>query len=133
VWLQYERRRTDGDTVPAVISVPPTFYDDGVYDDPYVADGPRWRAGVQHVFATGGGLNLALDRAGRDFTAAAVGDQARTDVLTRGALEITWPVWSVRAADFDLVGGYAYVQNRSTDPLYAYRSHGLAAGLRAGF
>ena len=57
----------------------------------------------------------------------------RSDRLFRTALEVSVPVLSRTAFDLDLLAGYGYIDNRSTEILEQYRTHVFSAGLRAGF
>jgi hypothetical protein len=128
VWLEREQRRTSGDLPPAIVWTPPLFYEDGVYDDPYVIDADTWRAGVKHVFANGaeaGGSGSVSDRVYAGLT--------RTDRLTRARLETSWPLLSGGSGSLDGVVSYDYFRNSSSDVGESYRAHQFSVGVRLAF
>lgn len=127
-WIEREQRRTSGDLPPALVWTPPLFYEDGVYDDPYVVDADTWRAGVKHIFASGieiGATGSVSDRAYAGLT--------RADRLTRARFETTWPFVSGRSGSIDGVASYAFFQNASSEPDESYRAHQVTVGVRFGF
>lgn len=128
LWIEREQRRTSGDLPPAIVWTPPMFYEDGVYDDPYVIDADTWRAGVKHVFANGaelGGTASVSDRTYAGLT--------RADRLTRGLIDSVWPLVSGRSGSLDAIASYSYFHNASSEPGESYRAHQFSAGIRIGF
>jgi hypothetical protein len=128
VWIEREARRTRGDLPPAIVWTPPLFYDDGVYDDPYVIDARTWRAGLKHVFAAGPEISSQVSHSDRAYAGL-----ARNDRLTRASLEASLPVVTGERLSVDLTGGYGYFRNDSSDSLEDYRAHVATAGLRFAF
>ena len=128
IWIEREERRTGGDLPPAIVWTPPLFYEDGVYDDPYVIDARSWRAGTKHVFAAGHELSAWVSRSDRDYAGL-----TRTDVLTRAAAEMSIAVAEGGSAAVDLVARYAFFRNRSDDLEESYRAHQVSLGIRLGF
>ena len=137
VWLEREERRPDGDAPPALVWTPPLFYDDGVYDDPYVVDARTWRMGVRHSFARGDELAYGIDRSNRTFdglyVASPTDGPVREDTLLRTGLEAAIVLRSTRLADLVLSAGYGYVWNDSNDEGQAYRTHVTSLGLSLRF
>jgi hypothetical protein len=128
IWLELEQRRTAGDLPPAIVWTPPLFYEDGVYDDPYVIDATSWRAGAKHVFESGHELSAWASSSDRTYAGL-----ARTDVLTRAGAEVLVPIARRRSAPVDLAAGYGFFRNRSDDPIQSYRTHQLSLGIRVAF
>lgn len=128
VWIEREERRTDGDLPPAIVWTPPLFYDDGVYDDPYVIDARTWRAGAKHIFASGHEVSGWVSYADREYAGL-----ARADELTRAGLDVLIPLASGANASLDVVAGYSYFRNISSEILESYRAHRASAGVRITF
>jgi len=128
VWLEREERRTGGELPPAIVWTPPMFYEDGVYDDPYVIDAKSWRASARHVFAGGHEISAWGSRADRAYAGL-----VRADVLIRAAAEGVAPLTERANASFDLVARYAFFRNESSDALQSYQAHQVSIGLRLGF
>jgi hypothetical protein len=128
VWLEREERRTRGDLPPAIVWTPPLFYDDGVYDDPYVIDARTWRAGARHVFAAGPELSAWGSAAERAYAGL-----DRHDTLRRAGLEAMVPIRSGTRGQLSVVSGYTFFDNQSSEPLESYRAHQVSAGLRVSF
>jgi hypothetical protein len=128
VWIEVERRNTSGDMPPAIVWTPPLFYDDGVYDDPYVFDLAAWRAGMTHVWAWELEMHVWLDYGKRDFAGL-----SRSDRLLRAGIDGSLPVVRRAAAGLDLTASYQYVRDDSTEALESYRAHVVAAGVRIRF
>jgi hypothetical protein len=139
VWIEHEQRRANGDTPPALVWTPPLFYEDGVYDDPYVVEARTWRAGARHVFARGDELAVRINHSVRDFDGLSVLDDAgtpitgRSDTLWRNGLDAEIVLRSTHALDLILLAGYGYVHNTSIDPAETYRSHIGSIGLSIRF
>lgn len=128
VWIEREERRTGGDLPPAIVWTPPLFYEDGVYDDPYVIEAKTWRAGAKHVFARGHEVSGWASYSDRSYAGL-----PREDTLTRAGVELLAPLVNGRSAALDLVGRYSFFRNSSSEPLEAYRAHQVSAGLRVAF
>lgn len=128
VWIEREQRRTSGDLPPAIVWTPPLFYEDGVYDDPYVIDADTWRAGVKHLFA--GGAEIGATASVSDRTYAGL---TRADRLTRGLIDTSWPLMSGKSGSLDAVIAYSYFRNTSNELGESYRAHQFSAGVRLGF
>ncbi len=128
VWIEREQRRTSGDLPTAIVWTPPLFYEDGVYDDPYVIDADTWRAGMRHVFANGaeiGGTGSVSDRVYAGLT--------RSDRLTRALVDSSWPLWSRKSGGLDAVISYSYFHNASSELEESYRAHQFSAGVKVVF
>lgn len=128
IWIEREERRTSGELPPAIVWTPPLFYDDGVYDDPYVIDARSWRAGAKHVFAAGYEVSAWASRAERGYAGL-----LRADVLTRAVASATMPLLDRDDVALDLVSRYAFFRNRSSDTPESYRAHQVSLGLRVAF
>jgi hypothetical protein len=128
VWIEREDRRTGGQLSPAIIWTPPLFYDDGVYDDPYVVEAGTWRAGIKHVFSTGQELEGWWSQSARTYTGL-----ARSDELSRAGLQAVLPVLASSAAALDLLMEYSYFHNDSSEILESYRASQASAGVRFRF
>jgi hypothetical protein len=137
VWVEHEQRRNSGDLPPAVVWTPPLFYEDGVYDDPYVIGARTSRAGAKHAFARGDEVQLWASLSDRDFAGLDVPDLpglVRKDTLLRAGIDAAIPLTSRDArVALDLSGGYGYVRNQSSDPLERYTAHVVWLGTRVGF
>ena len=139
VWLEREERRASGDAPPALVWTPPLFYDDGVYDDPYVIEARTWRAGARRAFARGDELTVWIDRSGRNYDGLYVVNDAgtpptlRSDTLLRSGIDASIVLRSLPAVDVILLSGYSYVQNVSNDQAESYRSHIGSIGLSFRF
>jgi hypothetical protein len=139
VWVEREQRRANGDAPPALVWTPPLFYDDGVYDDPYVVESRSWRAGARRVFARGDELAIRIDRSVRDFDGLDVLDDAgiamatRSDTLLRSGIDAEIVIRSTPAVDLILLAGYGYVRNTSKDEAETYRSQIGSIGLSIRF
>lgn len=127
-WIEYEWRTTSGQMPPAIVWTPPLFYDDGVYDDPYVFDLAAWRGGVTHVSGRELELRGWLDYGKRDFAGL-----SRSDRLLRTGIDGILPVVRRAAAAMDLTASYQFVHDDSTEVLESYRAHVVAAGVRIRF
>jgi hypothetical protein len=128
VWIEREERRTRGDLPPTIVWTPPLFYDDGVYDDPYVVDARTWRAGARHVFAAGAEIGGWVSESDRSYAGL-----TRNDTLRRAGLEAIIPLVSSAQGDVSAVIGYSFFRNASSDVLESYRAHQAIVGLRFGF
>jgi len=138
--LQYYQRTTSGRVPPALVTVPPLFFDDGVYDDPYASDARTWSASLKHVFSQGAVLQAYGNRQEKDFNSALAlgseglplaGEPLREDRITRTGLELSLPFLRARTGSvaLGLEIGYAYTDARSNDFYYDYSSHALGLGL----
>jgi hypothetical protein len=138
--LQYHQRTTSGNVPPALVTVPPLFFDDGVYDDPYASAAKTWSGSLKQVFAQGAVIQLYGYRQRKDFNSAlALGgdglplpeEPLREDRITRAGLELSLPFLSARTGSvaLGLEIGYVYTDARSNDVYYDYTSHALGLGL----
>jgi hypothetical protein len=136
-WVEHEQRRNSGDLPPAVVWTPPLFFEDGVYDDPYVIGARTSRAGAKHAFARGDEVQLWAALSDRDFAGLEVPDLSgvvRKDTLLRAGIDAVIPLTSRDArVALDLSGGYGYVRNQSSDPLEQYTAHIVWLGTHVGF
>ncbi len=128
VWIEREERRTRGELPPAIVWTPPLFYDDGVYDDPYVIDARTWRAGARHVFSAGAEVGGWVSESDRSYAGL-----TRTDTLRRAGIESIIPLLGGAQGDVSAVLGYSYFRNASSDALESYRAHQASIGVRFGF
>jgi hypothetical protein len=128
VWIERESRHTAGQLSPAIIWTPPLFYEDGVYDDPYVVEAATWRAGIKHVFASGHELEGWWSQSTRTYTGL-----ERSDRLSRAGAQAVVPLIGSRAAALDLVMDYSYFHNDSSDTLESYQASRASAGVRIRF
>ncbi|MGE0452376.1 MAG: hypothetical protein AB7O37_05730 [Vicinamibacteria bacterium] len=137
--VEWSRRTPSGATPPALVTVPPQFVDDGVYDDPYASSKRKIEVSLKRAFASG----LTLEARGaveeRDYTDASAVDAAgaptgelRHDELARAGFDAVIPVFPSRtgATAFSLEAGYRYFHQRSNDVFYSSDSHALLLGLR---
>ncbi|MGE5815724.1 MAG: hypothetical protein ACM36C_14645, partial [Acidobacteriota bacterium] len=128
LWIEREERRNGGDLPPAIVWTPPLFYEDGVYDDPYVIDAKSWRAGAKHSFESGVELSAWGSRSDRLYAGL-----TRADVLSRAGTDAVVPLAANGHASFDLVAHYGFFRNASSDDLESYRAHQVGIGLRVAF
>ena len=128
VWIEREERRTRGELPPAIVWTPPLFYDDGVYDDPYVIDAKTWRAGAKHLFERGDEVSGWVSYSDRSYAGL-----TRADTLTRAGVEVVTPLVNGVKASLEALTRYSWFRNASSDPLEGYRAHQLSVGLRVGF
>jgi hypothetical protein len=127
LWVEHEQRHTAGAPAPAMVWTPPTFYDDGVYDDPYVVATHSWRGGAKQVFG-GGETKAWTDRSVREYDSL-----SRTDTLVRAGIDGLTQVWGSKAFAIDLHAGYMFLRNHSSDPAETYTSHGVRIGIGLRF
>jgi hypothetical protein len=128
IWIERESRRNGGDLPPAIVWTPPLFYEDGVYDDPYVVEAGTWRAAVKHQFAGGYELSAWGSRSARTYAGL-----ERADILTRASVQGVVPVTSSARAAVDAVLEYSYFRNASSYALESYQASQVSAGLRLAF
>lgn len=128
VWLEREERRTSGDLPPAIVWTPPLFYDDGVYDDPYVIDARTWRVGARHVFEAAAEVSVWGSESERSYAGL-----DRRDTLRRAGTEAVFPLAAGARTQVSAVVGYDYFRNASSEVLESYRAHQGSVGLRLGF
>jgi hypothetical protein len=128
VWLEREERRTNGDLPPAIVWTPPLFFDDGVYDDPYVIDARTWRAGARHLFAGGQEISGWASESDRSYAGL-----PRVDTLRRAGLEVVVPLFTRPGSQISAVGGYNYFRNLSSEEFESYQAHQATVGVRLGF
>jgi hypothetical protein len=142
--VQYHQRTTSGRVPPALVTVPPLFFDDGVYDDPYASDARTASASLKHNFAGGAVAQAYGYRQDKDFNSAVAlgadglplaGEPLREDRITRAGLELSLPFLRSRtgAVALDLEIGYVYTDARSNDAYYDYASHALGVGLTLAY
>jgi len=137
--VEFSQRTPWGATPPALVTVPPQFVDDGVYDDPYASSKRKLELSLKRVFPSG----LTLEARGafeeRDYTDASAVDLAgeptgelRHDELARAGFDVALPIFASRsgATAFSLEAGYRYFHQRSNDVFYSSDSHALLLGLR---
>jgi hypothetical protein len=139
IWIEHQKRQASGDAPPALVWTPPLFYDDGVYDDPYVVEARTWQAGARHLFARGDELAVWVSRSDREFEGLDALDESgiaigpRADRLLRGGLDVEVALRSTPVVDVMLLAGYGYTRNRSNDSAEIYRSHIASIGLSFRF
>jgi hypothetical protein len=142
--VQYHQRTTSGSVPPALVTVPPLFFDDGVYDDPYASDARTWSASLKHAFSGGAVAQAYGYRQDKDFNSAVAlgadglplaGEPLREDRITRAGLELSLPFLRSRsgAVSLGLEIGYVYTDARSNDAYYDYSSHALGLGLTVAY
>jgi hypothetical protein len=132
--FQYAGRHASGEVPPALVTTPPHFQDDGVYDDPYASDAQALGATLKQVFVGKGvargwvewrrkdyRANLALDETGAPLPDGAL----RQDRALRIGADWSLPLFPSRtgslALDLDLA--YVLVRQQSNDAFYDYTSH----------
>jgi hypothetical protein len=128
LWIERESRHNAGQISPAIIWTPPLFYDDGVYDDPYVVEAASWRAGIKHVFASGHELQGWWSRSARTYAGL-----VRADELNRAGVQAVVPFTTPGAAVLDFLIEYSLFQNDSSDTFESYRASQARAALRVRF
>ena len=136
--VQFSWRNAGGAVPPAVVTTPPDFFGDGVYDDPFASSARSWRLGLKHVFGAG----LVAEASGawldREFTATPAlqedgsvhpGGELRQDRLWRATAGLKLPLFPARTGRLalDLECGYSLVHHRSNDAFYSYTSHSVGA------
>lgn len=138
--VQVSGRLTSG-TVPSVlVTTPPAFLDDGVYDDPFASDATSVRAVLKHVLEGGAVLEAEASWQRKDYVATLASDALgvpllpnarRRDESWRGELRASIPMWAARtgpvAVTLDI--GYAFLDRLSNDAFYDNRSHGVLAAV----
>lgn len=138
--VQVSGRTTSGDVPPILVTTPPAFLDDGVYDDPFASDAFAVRAALKHVLKGGAVLEAEGSWQRKDYVATlaldAMGaplapDTLRLDESWRGQLRAAIPMWSARtgpvAVTLDLA--YAFLERSSNDAFYDRGSHGVLAAV----
>jgi hypothetical protein len=128
IWIEREDRRVGGEIPPTIVWTPPLFYEDGVYDDPYVVEAGTWRAGAKHVFASGHELAGWGSHSDRNYAGL-----ERADALSRAGVQAIVPLTALTRASVDAVVDYSYVRNVSSVALENYRASQMSAGLRIVF
>jgi hypothetical protein len=142
--LQYTRRSVFGSVPPVVLTLPPLFFEDGVYDDPYASDAAAARGVLKHVFPGGGVVEVAgywLDKAyvatvALDASGEPLPDGAlRADTVWQGAVSASVPVLGSRtgAVSLALELGWDYTRHRSNDAFYRYDAQSVRVGLSARY
>lgn len=138
VSLEVTRRHVFADVAPAVVSTPPRFFDDGVYDDPYASDATQVRLSLKSIVRGDIVLSAQGSWQARPYGAtpaydafgAPVAGVLRDDRISRGALIATVPLLPSRTGAFDVgvTVGYDVVRHRSTTALYNYTAHAVSVG-----
>ena len=142
--LEYGARHSFGETPPALITTPPHFYDDGVYDDPYASDARSIRANVKQIFTKAGVLRGWVAWQWKNYRATPaldldgepVPDRAlREDRLWRAGAGWRVPLFPERTGPLglDLDLGYAYTRHHSNDAFYDYSSHAIGLALSVAY
>jgi hypothetical protein len=138
--VQVSGRLRSGTVPPVLVSTPPAFLDDGVYDDPLASDAVAVRAALKHVLQGGAVLEAEGWWQRKDYVATLavdamglprVPDTLRLDESWRGQLRASIPIWTERTGPvgvtLDL--GYAFLDRSSNDAFYDNSSHGVFAAL----
>jgi hypothetical protein len=138
--LQASGRVTSGDVPSLLVTTPPAFEDDGVYDDTFASDALSLRAALKHVFQTGTVLEaegwwqrkdyastLALDAAGAPLASG----ELRRDRAWRGQLRAAVPLWPDASGPVavTLELAYAFLDRSSNDAFHDQGSHGVLAAV----
>jgi len=141
--VELQRRETFGNVPPAVVTTPPRFFDDGVYDDPYASDSTLARVSLKsivwHDVELGAhaswqdkpyGATPALDAEGHSIDGV-----LRHDRVVRAAARAAFPIAPARtgAFDVDFLCGYDFTRDRSTTAAYTYTSHAIGVGIQVGY
>jgi hypothetical protein len=138
--VQVWAREVWGAVPPVLVTTPPLFYEDGVYDDPFASDAWGWRAAVKHVRPGGAVVGASVDGMRKEFAAALAldadgppppGDVRRTDRVVRATASATLPLFRSRGGPWqvDVQARYDYTRQDSNDLLSRYTAHGAAIGL----
>ncbi len=136
---QVSARTTFGRVPPAVVTTPPSFFEDGVYDDPYASDAFAWQAGFKQVFTHGGSVQASASRWAKHFNsvvavaadgAPLAGDPIRRDRVWLGSADWIVPLLASKtgAVGLSLDVGYRFTRQRSNDAFYNYTVHGVGIG-----
>lgn len=142
VSLQYDARHAFGNVPPLLITTPPRFEGDGVYDDPYASDARGVRAVLTHELAALGTARAWGSWAGRDYAATPALDpdgeptgDPREDRTWRVGAGWRLPLFPGRTGDVELDLGIAYdfTARRSNDAFYDYTSHAVGAALSLSY
>jgi hypothetical protein len=141
--LQYSGRHASGEVPPALVTTPPHFQDDGVYDDPYASDAHALGATLKHVFPGAGVARGWVEWRRKDYRATPALDETgaplpdgslRQDRALRAGADWSLPLFPSRtgplALDLDLA--YVFARQQSSDAFYDYTSHafGLAFSIK---
>jgi hypothetical protein len=132
--LQYAGRHASGEVPPALVTTPPHFQDDGVYDDPYASDAQAVGATLKQVFVGKGVARGWFEWRRKDYRATPALDLAgeplpdgalRQDRAVRAGADWSLPLFPSRtgplALDLDLA--YVFTRQQSNDAFYDYTSH----------
>ncbi len=142
--LQYTERVTFGRVAPIVVSTPPAYFEDGVYDDPFASDARVLTATLKHL--TAGGMVLegfasrmqkgyngltALDSDGEALS----GLPSRADRVWRAGAGWTLPLFASKTGPvgLDLNVNYYFTRHRSNDVFYNYTSHAAGLGVTVSY
>ncbi len=143
VMAQFTQRSRFGSVPPVLITTPASFFDDGVYDDPFASAARTVTAGAKRQFARGVVLEASASVARKNYAGAAPLDVTglpidgvlRADRIARGAAGATLPLFPARTGKvgLDLNIDYFLVRHRSNDAFYNYTSHGVGVGMTASY
>lgn len=143
VIVETSRRFTGGRVVAAVITTPPGFFDDGVYDDPFASDSLFARVAMKLILAndaTLSGSGSWQDKPYRETPATDIEGSTRDGVLrhdrvVRAGVVTTWPLLTARTdvVELDLVTTYDFTRHRSTTADYGYQAHMVGIGVRLSY
>jgi hypothetical protein len=139
-WVQVAQRAAFGTPPPAIITTPPLYFDDGVYDDPFASDGLTVAANLKHHFAAGMVLEARVSKARKDYNTAVAldldgialsGSPLRRDWLNHASLSWTLPLLRelTGPVGLELGVGYAFDRHRSNDLFYNYTSHAVGLSI----
>lgn len=142
--LQYTERVTFGRVAPIVVSTPPAYFEDGVYDDPFASDARVLTATLKHL--TAGGMALEgyvsrMQKAYNGLTALAAdggalaGLPSRADRVWRAGAGWTLPLFASKTGPvgLDLNIDYFFTRHRSNDVFYNYTSHAAGLGVTVSY
>jgi len=137
--LQYTERVTFGRVAPVVVSTPPAYFEDGVYDDPFASNARVLTATLKHLSAGGMVLEGYVSRMQKEYDGlsaldangvALSGLPSRADRVWRAGAGWTMPLFASKTGPIglDLNVDYYFTRHRSNDAFYNYTSHGVATG-----
>jgi hypothetical protein len=144
IHVQATVRRTFGSVTPLLVTTPAGFFEDGVYDDPFAANGVFLQAGFAHAFAGGAELSATGWWADKDYTSIGALDPEglplatgalRADRVTVAQAAWSQPLWRTSGGDTLLSAdiSYRYMRHASNDTFYNYRSHAVGISLTASY
>ncbi|HSD29278.1 MAG TPA: hypothetical protein VLL75_18390 [Vicinamibacteria bacterium] len=142
--LQVSGRSAFGSVPPVLVTTPPAFLDDGVYDDPFASDALAVGASLKHARPGGAVLQASASWQRKDYVAAPAldasgfalpGAELRSDEVWRAQAGASFPLWPARTGRWSValdVTGFL-VHRRSNDAFYDYASRGFLMGLALAY